>query len=125
MAVKNCDKLKQDEKYSICSYIDSFRIGSSIYIGTFLLGYNYYYRLIFLLFCIPQLIEWSKIKSNISLSHITLFLIVISMWAQVWVNTGNPLPRTVIEGVNWMIFFGLSSFLLLTLPQWLRKYQRS
>jgi len=121
LAINSYNKLKQDEKYFTCNYINGFRIGCSIYIGTFLLGYNFYYRLIFLLFCIPQLIEWSKLKSIISLSHVTLLLIVISMWSTVWVNFENPLPVSIIEGVNWVIFFSLTSLLLLTSPEWLRK----
>lgn len=121
LAVSSYNKLKGDEIYSICNYINGFRIGSSIYIGTFLLGYNFHYRLIFLFFCIPQLIEWSKLKGNISLSRVTILLIVISMWSTVLVNYTNPLLRSIIEVINWTIFYSLTSFLLITSPEWLRE----
>ena len=38
--------------------LDSFRAGAMIYIGTFLLGSNFIYRLMFLIFVIPQLAIW-------------------------------------------------------------------
>jgi hypothetical protein len=37
--------------------LDSFRLGSAIYMGTFLLGGHFSYRYIFLLFCLPWLIS--------------------------------------------------------------------
>jgi hypothetical protein len=42
----------------------AFLFGSGIYCGTFLLGTNYIYRLMFLLLCIPQLQDWISQKST-------------------------------------------------------------
>ena len=41
-------------------HIDAFRIGASIYVGTYLLGSSFGYRLMFLLFTIPQLTPMAK-----------------------------------------------------------------
>ena len=38
----------------------AFRIGGLIYLGSFALGSNWDYRLVFLLFTIPQLFEWLR-----------------------------------------------------------------
>jgi hypothetical protein len=37
---------------------DAFLMGSALYIGSFLLGSDWVYRLVFLIFVVPQLIEW-------------------------------------------------------------------
>ena len=63
--------------------LDAFRIGSAIYIGTFCLGTNYNYRLIFLLFVLPQLFYWYK--QNLGgwlhrLNLLTIVLIIIISW---------------------------------------------
>ena len=36
----------------------AFLFGAGIYCGTYLLGTNFIYRLMFLLLCIPQLLNW-------------------------------------------------------------------
>ena len=38
----------------------AFRVGAATYVGTFLLGGNFNYRLAFLLFALPQLVRWSR-----------------------------------------------------------------
>lgn len=47
------------------TYIDSFRIGSALFIGTFILNNNIDYRLVFLIFTIPQLVIWLQTETNI------------------------------------------------------------
>src|SRR5262249_28027873 len=37
-----------------------FLMGSAIYVGTFAIGANFNYKLVFLLFCIPQLMVWAR-----------------------------------------------------------------
>jgi hypothetical protein len=39
--------------------LDAFRVGAAIYVGTFFFGNNWDYRLIFLLFALPQLSQWT------------------------------------------------------------------
>ncbi len=52
-----------------------FLIGSSIYIGTFVFGANADYRLIFLIFTIPYILE----RKNILIKFILTFCIIISI----------------------------------------------
>ena len=49
-------EIKFEESISM----DAFRAGSAIYIGTFLLGANFIYRQMFLIFIIPQIVIWLK-----------------------------------------------------------------
>ena len=40
--------------------LDGFWAGAAIYLGTYLFGNNYDYRLVFLLLCVPQLLAWAR-----------------------------------------------------------------
>ena len=61
-------KLSED-KYGL-----SYMVGSSIFITTCLIGYNWEYRLIFLLFTIPQTLRWFFEKKQLA-----LFLLLLTM----------------------------------------------
>lgn len=78
------------------------RAGALIFIGTFFLGYNWDYRLIFLVFTIPQLfilLRDKPIHSNCA--AVALFLICLSLnWA--WVDNGIY-PNLLGEVINWLI----------------------
>jgi hypothetical protein len=65
------------------SHIDAFRIGASIYVGTYLLGSNFDYRMMFLLFTIPQLTQWLS-NSDPKLrraARITFAFTLYSLWS--------------------------------------------
>ncbi|PSB54296.1 hypothetical protein C7B61_22430, partial [filamentous cyanobacterium CCP1] len=105
--------------------IDAFRVGAMIYIGTFLLfGNNWAYRLIFLIFTIPQILFWIKTESSLSrLSTLTLFSIILTMWIKM---IGNWEPsrweRVVMyfdQFNNWVLLFFLTYMLFVTLPRWI------
>lgn len=110
-------------------YIDAFRIGSVIYIMTFLIGVNWDYRLIFLLFSVPQLTIWLKSESFFirSSSFISISTMILTMWFlniklifnlkifsfdEVWL---------VDELSNWILFFNLLLLLTISLPKWILK----
>jgi hypothetical protein len=98
--------------------IDAFRIGSSIYIGTFFIGNNWDYRLIFLLFTIPQILLWIKTKSRISpISALALIGIILSTW----LSRIGDLIYHLDEPINWLLFFFFSYTVILTLPNWLKE----
>jgi hypothetical protein len=61
--------------------LDAFRIGAAIYIGCFIIGNNFNYRLIFLLLCIPQLLEWYELKGR-NYRLVIVGLITITMLMQ-------------------------------------------
>ena len=60
--------------------LDSFRAGAMIYIGTFLLGLNFIYRLIFLIFVIPQLVVWVKSLSG-KMQYLSVFALFFVFWS--------------------------------------------
>ena len=92
----------------------AFLFGSGIYCGTFLLGTNYIYRLMFLLLCVPQLLDWKRGKSDDKGRKIerSLFATLLSV---LWLN-GNANGHTtfllVPQLVDWLLFFGLAAVLM-------------
>ena len=105
-------------------YLDSFRVGSGIYIGTFLLGNNWDYRLMFLILALPQLVLWAKISIA---SKITISTIFISLWYTFLARLFNYLPWGgyfsfgLDELCNWSVFCGLLYLFFWSLPQWLKE----
>lgn len=102
------------------NYIDAFRAGAGIYVGTFFLGYNWAYRLMFLIFTIPQLVSWRKdakksLKSLISL--IALICIIISCWSMLGRGIiPNLSLRIIDETSNWFLFASLFYLLIASMP---------
>lgn len=104
-------------------HIDAFRIGAGVYLGTFALGTNFDYRLIFLLFCAPQLLSWARRKKNFSsLAFGILTLIVISLWSALWTASGNIYLVVLEELINWVIGMGLLALILLSGSKKLEEY---
>jgi len=108
-------------------FIDAFRVGSGIYIGTFLLGNNWDYRLVFLLFVIPQLTLWSRSCSNhlSIISRLTVVAILISLWHLViYPISVIPLGRTggffLDAFSSWVIFCGLLFLFSCSAPTWIK-----
>ncbi len=106
-------------------YIDAFRVGSAIYIGCFLLMNTHDYRLIFLIFTIPQIIEWStgKIKGISSIPLITLVAILFSLWSFFIMRfLGRKITFVMEEFSNWVILAGLLFLFIASLPEWFKEY---
>jgi hypothetical protein len=96
---------------------DSFWIGSSIYIGTFIfLGGNYDYRLMFLLLTIPQLVSYSRAATR----HVRLTarMVLVSIFVSMWylkINDIIGLNKVFLlfeELCNWLQFYGLAYLLV-------------
>lgn len=116
---------KKSVSYYEGSHISSLRIGVGIYFGTFLAGQNWDYRLIFLLFVLPQLLEWKSSRHGGRIPVITIVLILLAMWSEVvvrWIQPAVLQDLTAIAGemVNWALFGVLSFILVNTLPNWIR-----
>lgn len=60
--------------------LDCFRAGAMTYIGTFLLGSNFIYRLIFLIFVIPQLLVWMQSLSG-KMKYLSVFTLFSVFWS--------------------------------------------
>ncbi len=111
----NSNMLKHGE------HLDAFRLGAGIYIGCFLLGTNYDYRLIFLIFTIPQLVAWllNKEKGTSLVPPITLLSIVFSLWSFFITRyLGQKLTFLMEEFANWIILAGLLYLFLASVPDW-------
>lgn len=106
-------------------YIDSFRMGGAVYVGTFLYGNNFDYRLLFTIFTLPQLIQWigDRNKSIASVAKGVIFAVLYSVWSIVFydlskntVPFGNYITLIFDEIVNWTVFVGLLFLLIQTVP---------
>jgi hypothetical protein len=116
---KHGENIYQKEKPLDINRIDAFRIGASIYIGTFLIGNNWDYRLVFLLFTIPQILAWLKSGNRFSLiAGLALVGIILSTW----LSRSTSRVFYLDELINWLLFLFYSYTLFLTLPKWLKSY---
>ena len=55
----------------------SFLIGASIFITTCLIGYNFEYRLIFLLLTIPQILSWFRENKIMAVGLLVLSILIV------------------------------------------------
>ena len=109
----------------------AFRLGASIYVGTFLLGNNWDYRLAFLIFIIPQLSQWFYLenKKQRYVAIGTMLAVILSCWHMVFlvdirfIPLANEMDRLVVfdEIVNWLLLMGLTYLLVASIPDWLRQ----
>ncbi len=106
----------------------AFWSGAGIYIGTFLLGNNWDYRLAFLLFTLPQLAYWTHHKNSQStlIARVTLGILFLSLWYMAVKEiifmispTAAIIYPIVNQGINWLLFAGLSYLCAFSLPGWL------
>lgn len=94
--------------------LDAFRIGASVFCGTFVLASNWDYRLMFLYFVVPQLLAWSEAAESprdVRLaSWVSLFLVFIVVW-----RTGStPNPHLA---ATWVLFAWLAYLFVRSLPR--------
>lgn len=127
-------KIKLTSGYSPARYLDAFRAGSAIYIGTFFIGSNFDYRLVFLLLTIPQLIQWVQERQALTrrLAKITLAALYLSLWHR-WIllalerllpkdfpgSFSRALAFFPDEIANWVLFAGLIFLFFASLSAWL------
>jgi hypothetical protein len=68
--------------------MDAFWLGGLVFGGTFLLGTNFDYRLIFLIFTAPQLLQWAQSTTSVAApARIGLILMLAAMWLA---RAGDP-----------------------------------
>ena len=107
----------------------AFRMGASIYVGTFLLGNNWDYRLTFLIFVLPQLLEWTKSSSPRYYRMIAIVVLGIAYaicWHfMVWFAPSLASVKEVLfvldEVMNWLLATGFGYLLAASLPGWVRE----
>ena len=107
-------------------HLDGYRLGAVIYIGTFLLGNNWDYRLMFTLFCLPQLVDWARDRALAPAARMTLAALLASLWMQFFFRFARFLPMggyamlALDELANWVLLGGLLYLLPAAAPRWLR-----
>ena len=109
----------------------AFRMGASIYVGTFLLGNNWDYRLAFLVFVIPQLSQWFRAdnKRHRLVAMGVFIAILLSCWNLMirfnlpFIPMKDPANRNFIvdEFINWLLVPGFTYLLVASFPDWLRQ----
>jgi hypothetical protein len=93
----------------------AFLFGAGIYCGTYFLGTNFIYRLMFLLLCVPQLQDWQieRSEGGKATAELGLFGTVLGV---LWLN-GNANGHTMFlllpQLVDWILFFYLAVVLTL------------
>lgn len=111
---------------SVGSELDAFRIGAGVFCGTFLLGNNWDYRLIFLLFVVPQIVSWLRYPHSAvrRLARAAFIALLLSLWHFLITRLARPLPfgvyvsSTLDELANWILFASLLFLFSLSLPAW-------
>jgi len=107
-------------------HITAFRLGAMIYVGTFFIGNNWDYRLIFLLFTIPQLAEWATESSARKSAAMTITAMVVACWYLVQSHLAGITSggQTIAYGIDqlskWGLFAGLCYFFFASAPDWLK-----
>jgi hypothetical protein len=104
------------------NYVDGFRAGAGIYVGTFFLGNNWAYRLMFLIFVIPQLVSWRNDARRGFMSLIAMMSIMVSCWSLWGVGIIPRLGLVAIDEIcNWVLFTSLFYLLMSSMPLFLQK----
>jgi hypothetical protein len=102
----------------------AFRIGASVYVGSFLLGSNFDYRLLFLLFTLPRLCVWARVEEPVlrRAARFTLGVLLLMLWSSLWrrglarLPAGDALGRALDEGLTWSAWCALATGLILSAP---------
>jgi hypothetical protein len=112
--------------------LTAFRMGTLIYVGTFLLGNNWDYRLAFLIFTIPQLSQWIFALRGIQrwlvigvfiCLLLTCWFIFIDYEVILAFGYAYELELNIVEEViNWMLFGGLTYLFCVSAPNWFRTF---
>ena len=137
IVIRSSTSLEQPETLSQRN-LAAFRMGASIYIGTFLLGNNWDYRLAFLALVVPQLVEWTgaAIKTYRLISWLSLVLILLSCWhfwivdlslVSIFHSLADSQKFWIIldELFNWMLFGSLAYLFFMSVPEWLKEMPRA
>jgi hypothetical protein len=91
----------------------AFFIGALVYLGTFLIGNNFDYRLVFMLLTFPQLFAWSKGDDP---RNLLASMTLLSIVALLWVGSLSPYVATMDEIVSWTTALLLFSLVAASAP---------
>jgi hypothetical protein len=94
----------------------AFLFGAGIYCGTYLLGTNFIYRLMFLLLCVPQLLDWQiRRREDTTATGTAEPALLVTVLGVLWSN-GNANGHTMFlllpQLLDWVLFFYLAVVLM-------------
>jgi hypothetical protein len=107
--------------------LDGFLVGSGIYVGTFILGINYEYKMIFILFLLPQAFGWVRGRGALARpARLLLASVQLSVWPEsllAWIrqrpNSHPPAEGIVLQELaNWLLFVVVLSLDMVLLRGW-------
>jgi len=120
-------RISDTNRFGKGKYLDAFRAGAGIFIGSFIVINNMDYRLIFLIFTIPQLVSWAynRDKGFAMVPLATLFAMLFSLWSTFLMRfLGRKATFVLEEFTNWVILSGLLYLFIASLPEWFSNYLR-
>jgi hypothetical protein len=116
VAVTRFRNLREFCSVDISTAGTAFLFGAGIYCGTFLLGTNFIYRLMFLLLCVPQLLDWQIRRSEgdkvVGIAELSL---LVTVFGVLWVNgnaNGHSIFLLLPQLLDWFLFFLMTAVLL-------------
>lgn len=87
--------------------MDAFRLGACMFLGNFVLGNNYDYRLIFLMFCLPQVLLW--ISGPGSLRRISIIFLILLILLLHYTSLFRPIiPEEAKIWSKAVLYWGLA-----------------
>lgn len=88
---------------------------SAVYVGTFLLAATYPYRLVFLIFAIPQSLAWTRTRDSRYLGAALLAVMLAMMWLpRLALAPGRASETMAAVSVVLFILLGSTSFLMVS-----------
>jgi hypothetical protein len=111
------------------NHLDAFRVGASIYVGTFVaIGHNFDYKMMFLLFAVPQLSLWIRSPQRwIScVAAVTATCVVVSFWSiavgpiLTYIPLGLYVHGVLDSGAKGVVFAGLCYLFVYSCPEWIK-----
>ena len=116
VAINNFCNLREFCSVEISAAGTAFLFGAGIYCGTYLLGTNFIYRLMFLLLCIPQLLDWQIRRCEgdkaVGAPELCLFGTVLGV---LWLNgnaNGHSIFLLLPQLLDWFLFFFMAAVLM-------------
>lgn len=116
VAINNFRNQREFCSVEISAAGTAFLFGAGIYCGTYLLGTNFVYRLMFLLLCLPQLQDWQTRKFEgdkaVGAAELGLFGTVLGV---LWLNgnaNGHSIFLLLPQLLDWLLFFFLAAVLM-------------
>lgn len=91
------------EPLSETSDLIAFRMGALIYIGTFVIGNNFDYRMVFLLLTLPLLLRWpGPSRADAEAGNLPLATVAVVV-AALWIGTLSEHLRLADEVLSWTL----------------------